>query len=104
MKLSMPEARARLAELVQAVLDSPGQTLVVDYHDRHERLVLTTETRIRSLEALTNELLAQAARPPLEPSGTRPVELTAEQYDALLQQRTEAKAAWLARIQELSTE
>jgi hypothetical protein len=100
----MSEARTRLAELVQAVMDSPGQTLVVDYHDRHERLVLTTETRIRSLEALANELLVAADRPPLSPSGGDPVQLTNEQYEALLQERIAAKTAWLERIELLTGE
>jgi hypothetical protein len=50
LRLSISEARARLPELAQLVMETPGGAIIIEHRDFQERLVLTTESSIKALE------------------------------------------------------
>jgi hypothetical protein len=52
LRLSISEARARLPELAQRAIASPGELIIIEHRDRKERLVLTAEGHVRMLEAM----------------------------------------------------
>ena len=64
LKLSISEARARLPELAHRVMDAPGEVVIIEHRDRKERLVLTTESHYRAMEAAVQEGKKKQGKPP----------------------------------------
>ena len=56
LRIPISEARARLPELAQRVMDAPGEKVIIEHRDRKERLVLTAESYVAMLEATVTEL------------------------------------------------
>src|SRR4029450_11763162 len=55
LRLSISEARARLPELAQRVMGTPGSAIIIEHRDYKENLVLTTEEHLRTLEVLVDK-------------------------------------------------
>ena len=101
LRLSISEARARLPELAQRVMDSPHEVVIIEHRDYEERVVLTSERHLQYLEALAeNTRMQKSAKFKLAGSITSDLsddELAAA-LAALREEAAAAAAAKLARI------
>jgi hypothetical protein len=103
MKISISEARARLPELAQSVMDSPGRVIIIEHRDRKERVVLTAESYLRSLERKA-AAMSEQEKPPFKLWGSMTSDLSDDELEAALAatrlEAAEAAAAKLKRILE----
>ena len=97
MELSISEARARLPELAQRAIDSPDPRIYIRHRDRKERLVLTTESHIRMLEAVVTNLRKRLGRPDFRLEGSASTDLSADDLAAALAAGREVERAAAAR-------
>ena len=84
LKLSISEARARLTELAHRVMDTPGEIVIIEHRDRKERLVLTTESHYRALEAAVQDAKQKWGTAPFRLLGSLHSALTDEGLEAAL--------------------
>jgi PHD/YefM family antitoxin component YafN of YafNO toxin-antitoxin module len=104
MRISISEARARLPELAQSVMDSPGRVIIIEHRDRKERVVLTAESYLRSLERKV-EAMKQQPTAPFKLFGSMTSDLTDEELEAALAaMRAEAAAEAAAKIKRILEE
>lgn len=97
LRLSISEARARLPELAQRVMDAPGEMVIIEHRDRKERLVLTTESHVRMLEARAEAFMKRTRKgTPFRLAGSLHTDLSDEELEAAL---LAAKAAQHAEEQ-----
>jgi hypothetical protein len=88
LRLSISEARARLPELAQLVMEAPGRAIIIEHRDFQERLVLTTESSIQALEtAVKNAPKATEFRL----AGSMSSDLSDEELEAAM---AEVRRAW----------
>lgn len=92
MELPISQARARLPELAQRVMDSPNEVVYIQHRDRKERLVLTTETHIRMLETMVMNLRKQLAAVPFRLEGSLETSLSADELAAAIDAGRSAEA------------
>ena len=96
--LSISEARARLPELAQFVMEAPGFTVIIEHRDRKERVVLTAESHLRTLEAIVDNQKKQNTDSFML-AGSVSSELTDDQLQAALTGlREKASAAASSKI------
>jgi len=103
LRLSISEARARLPELAQRAIAAPGEPIIIEHRDRKERLVLTTESHIRMLEAMVDGLRSgSAAAAPFRLAGSLQSDLSDEELEAALARSKAARrSAEEAKLQDL---
>ena len=106
MRLSISEARARLPELAQRVMDAPGEVVIIEHRDRKERLVLTTESHLRMLEARAEARMKRMQKgTEFKLAGSLHTDLSDEALEAALQAAKAAQhAADQRRLRELLEE
>jgi hypothetical protein len=90
LRLPISEARARLPELAQRVMASPRSVVIIEHRNRKERLVLTTESHLRSLEAIMENTKKNVTAFRLKGSLSSP--LTDEELEAALIEARKAEA------------
>lgn len=95
LKLTISEARARLPELAQRVMGAPGEIVIIEHRDRKERLVLTTESHYRMLEAAMLDSKKQ---------GSAPFKLLGSLHSALTDEELEAALAAARAAQQAEDE
>jgi hypothetical protein len=96
--LSISEARARLPELAQLVMEMPGQRIIIEHRDRKERVVLTAESHFLMLEAMVDHLKGQSA-PHFTVAGSLTTDLADEDLEkALHELRQEAAAGSMSKL------
>ncbi len=99
--INISDARRRLPELAKRVARTPGAAVIIEHRDLGERLVLTTEGRMRYLETLVEQLRAERTRR-AGVAGTASTELDADALgdalDALRRSGSEEAAARLADL------
>jgi len=93
MRLSISEARARLTELAQLVMDSPGTKVIIEHRNREERIVLVAESHIRALEVMVEKLRESNAATPFKLAGSISSELTDQEMEAALAELRAAAAS-----------
>jgi PHD/YefM family antitoxin component YafN of YafNO toxin-antitoxin module len=93
--LSISEARARLPELAQLVMETPGRAIIIEHRDRKERVVLTAESHFLRLEAMVEHLKDQSAAP-FSLAGSITSDLADEDLETALQGLREEAAAGAA--------
>ena len=100
--INISEARGKLPELARYLARHPDRVVLIDHRDLDERIALTTEGRLRYLEAVVHELKSRVSRPfRLEGSVSSP--LSGEELDAALEQlRTERARAAEDRLREIA--
>ena len=84
LRLSISEARARLPELAQLVMATPGRAIIIEHRDFQERLVLTTESSIKALETAVKN--APKEPPTFKLAGSITSDLTDEELDRALRE------------------
>lgn len=77
-------------------MDTPGEIVIIEHRDRKERLVLTTESHYRALEAAVQNAKEKWGQAPFRLLGSLHSALTDEELEAALAaakvaQRTEAE-------------
>jgi hypothetical protein len=103
MRISISEARARLPELAQLVMDTPGAEVIIEHRDRKERLILTTERHLRTPEAMVHSLRQQVSVAPFVLAGSVTSELSDEDLEAVIDQiRSDADAASRQKLDSLA--
>lgn len=101
LRLSISEARARLPELAQRVMDTPGEKVIIEHRDRKERLVLTAESYVAMLEATVTEMRSRIGGG-FKLAGSMSTDLSeAELTAALRAMKTDAAAAAVLKQQSL---
>lgn len=96
--VSISEARARLPELAQLVMAAPQNTVIIEHRDRKERVVLTAESYLRTLEAIVDNWKKQTADS-FSLASSMSSELTDDQLQAALTGlREEAAAAAASKL------
>jgi PHD/YefM family antitoxin component YafN of YafNO toxin-antitoxin module len=86
LRLSISEARARLPELAQRVMDTPGEMVIIEHRDREERLVLTSESHIRMLQARAEALVKRMQKgTEFKLAGSLHTDLSDDELEAWLQ-------------------
>ncbi len=99
--IGISEARARLPELAGRVASRPGEVVVIENRRRGERVVLTAESYLRSLEEVVAEAQKQAGKA-FELEGSIESDLDADELaGALAALRRARDAADLARLEDL---
>ncbi|NJD64919.1 MAG: hypothetical protein FIB00_06705 [Chloroflexi bacterium] len=93
LRLSISEARARLPELAQLAMASPDDVIIIEHRDRKERLVLTTESHLRTLEAMVEGLRNAMPGGPFKLAGSLHSDLTDDEIEAELLAAKEARHA-----------
>ena len=99
MRISISDARARLPELAQLAMDSPGSVIIIEHRDYDERLVLTTESYVHLLEETIVGLRKQLGSDGFELEGSLETDLTAEEMAADLE-ASRAEQARLADVRQ----
>jgi hypothetical protein len=94
LRLSISEARARLPELAQLAMGSPGRVIIIEHRDLKERLVLTTESTIKALEAGVNK---KPKTPTFKLAGSITSDLTDEEMETAIAEMRRKWAAESAR-------
>ena len=101
--LSISEARARLPELAQLVMESPGKRIIIEHRDRKERVVLIAESHLIRLEAMVEHLKQQGGGS-FTLAGSITSDLSDDELEAALaglrEEAAAAAAAKLARMLE----
>jgi hypothetical protein len=98
-RTSFSEARARLPELAQLAMESPGSIVIIEHRDYKERLALTTEGYVQLLEETIMELQAQLGLPAFKLEGSLQTDLTPEEMEAeLMALRAEQAQSGAARF------
>jgi hypothetical protein len=93
LRLSISEARARLPELAQLVMEAPGRAIIIEHRDFEERLVLTTESSIKALETTVKNT---PTAPVFKLAGSMTSDLSDDELEAAmiaLRQRSSEEAA-----------
>lgn len=99
--IGISEARARLLELASRVANRRGDVIVIENRRRGERVVLTAEAYLRSLEAVVSESQKQGAAA-FELEGSITSDLSAEALaEAIRSLRQAHDAGDLARLADL---
>src|SRR5687767_1290610 len=93
LRLSISEARARLPELAQRAIATPGAVIIIEHRDYSENLVLTTEGHYRMLEALV-EKAATVQTGDFKLAGSMSSDLSDDELEAAMAElRAETAAA-----------
>ncbi len=99
--IGIAEARARLPELAGRVAARPGDVVVIENRRRGERVVLTAESYLNTLEAVVAAAQRQGGEP-FELEGSIVSHLDADELDAAMAALRAARdAADLARLEDL---
>ena len=97
LRIPISEARARLPELAQLAMESPGGVVIIEHRDYTQRLALTTEEYVRLLEETVMKLRRRLGAAEFRLAGSIDTDLTAEEMAADLA----ASRAEQARLDEL---
>ena len=102
LRITISEARARLPELAQLAMESPGAIVIIEHRDYKERLALTTEGYVRLLEETIMKLKSLLDLPPFQLEGSLQTDLTPEEMEAeLMAMRAEQAQRDEARFRDL---
>jgi PHD/YefM family antitoxin component YafN of YafNO toxin-antitoxin module len=96
MKYSISDARARLPELAQLVMESPGKKVIIEHRNREERIVLIAESHVRALEEMVNKLREMNGAAPFKLVGSITSDLSEAELEAALTEMRAAEAATAA--------
>lgn len=79
--LSISEARSKLPQIAQSLVREAGAVVYIEHRDLDERLAVTTESHLRYLETMVEQLRQRVARP-FSLAGSIETELSAEGVEA----------------------